>query len=76
MYTMDSIRNLGLLAIAFIGLTSAAPAEITTRQTFVPGTLNNTQEFYIRMKVTEGLEKYNGWLGTPSRLIYFEQVYL
>src|ERR1019366_2914422 len=41
--------------------TTAAPSVKDTRQTFVPGTLNNTREFYITMTVTDGLTKYTQW---------------
>lgn len=58
---MVSMRNLVLAASALVGLTTAAPAVKETRQTFVPGTLNNTREFYIGMVVTDGLTKYTGW---------------
>jgi hypothetical protein len=57
---MVSIRNLALAASAVIGLVAAAPTEIEARQ-FTPGTQNNTREFYVRMQVTSGLKKYNGW---------------
>jgi hypothetical protein len=58
---MVTVRNFALLASSILGLTNAAPTEIDARQTFVPGTVNNTQEFYIHMTVTDGLTKYNGW---------------
>jgi hypothetical protein len=61
---MFSIRNLAFAAYTIFNLVSAAPSQIVGRQTFVPGTLNNTREFYLRMHVTDGcLEKYNGYLG-------------
>jgi hypothetical protein len=58
---MVSIRNLALAAATMIGLTTAAPAEKVGRQTFMPGTQNNTQEFYIHLNVTHGPTTYNGW---------------
>jgi hypothetical protein len=61
---MVFMRSLALVASTIIGVTSAAPLE--ARQ-FVPGTLNNTREFYITLKATTpSLAKYNGWGGTFS----------
>ncbi|KAG0651886.1 hypothetical protein D0Z07_0826 [Hyphodiscus hymeniophilus] len=58
---MLSLRNLAITASAILGAT-AAPAEIASRQTFTPGTLNNTQEFYITLQTTDGcISQYNGW---------------
>jgi hypothetical protein len=52
------IRNLALAASTLLGLTVAAPAAQESRQTFTPGTLNNTQEFYLKMVVTDGPTTY------------------
>jgi len=57
---MVSMRNLALAASAIVGLTAAAPT-MEARQTWTPGTLNNTQEFYIHMFVTDGDTKYTSW---------------
>jgi hypothetical protein len=53
---MVSIRQLALAASTLLTLISAAPTTqgIQERQTYVPGTQNNTQEFYIKMLVTDG----------------------
>jgi hypothetical protein len=61
---MVSMRNLPLTASAIIGFTSAAPT-MEARQTWVPGTQINTQEFYIRMTVTDGDTKYTQWACKP-----------
>jgi len=58
---MVVLRNFAVLASAILGLTTAAPTEKNARQTWIPGTQNNTQEFYLHMTVTDGLTKYNGW---------------
>ena len=57
---MVSMRNLALVASAIVGFTTAAPT-MEARQSWTPGTQNNTQEFYIHMTVTDGDTKYNGW---------------
>jgi len=58
---MVSMRNLAFAASAFFGLAAAAPTELATRQ-FTPGLVNNTQEFYISLLITDGtITKYNGW---------------
>jgi len=54
---MVSIRSLASLAFAIIGLVSAAPALKEARQSYQ----NTTQEFYIKLSVTHGSHKYNGW---------------
>jgi len=53
---MVSFRYLAIAATTIATIASAAPTE--KRQTFTPGALNNTQEFYIRMTVTDGDTKY------------------
>jgi len=58
---MVSIRNFALVASAMIGLTSALPNKLAERQTYVPGTQNNTQEFYLQAFVTDGPTTYTGW---------------
>jgi len=58
---MVSFRNLALVASTIIGLTSAAPSTLEKRQEYTPGTQNNTQEFYLKMWVTDGDTKYTGW---------------
>jgi hypothetical protein len=66
---MVSIRQLALAASTLLTLISAAPTTqgIQERQTYVPGTQNNTQEFYIKMLVTDGNTKYNEYsCMTPS----------
>ncbi|KAE8452246.1 hypothetical protein EG329_000945 [Mollisiaceae sp. DMI_Dod_QoI] len=57
---MVFIHNLALAASTLLGLAAAAPT-LSTRQTYVPGTLNNTQEFYIKMVVTDGPTTYQEW---------------
>ncbi|TVY73476.1 hypothetical protein LSUE1_G007416 [Lachnellula suecica] len=57
---MVSMRNLALAASTIVGFTSAAPTmEARTTETYTPGTLNNTQEFYIKMSVTSGDTSFN-----------------
>ncbi|OWP05450.1 hypothetical protein B2J93_7651 [Marssonina coronariae] len=60
---MVSIHNLILACSALASLALAAPADIASRQAFVPGTLNTTREFYVTMQVIKGvhMRKYNGW---------------
>ncbi|KAL3418127.1 hypothetical protein PVAG01_09842 [Phlyctema vagabunda] len=58
---MVLFRSIAVAASALAGLVSALPAEIAARQTYTPGTLNNTREFYISMTVTDGPTTYNGW---------------
>jgi hypothetical protein len=61
---MVSLRNLALAASTIIGFTSAKPIVSKRQDAWVPGTLNNTQEFYLRMQVTDGSYKYEGWVCT------------
>jgi hypothetical protein len=58
---MAFLLKLALAASAIIGLASSLPADIAGRQTWVPGTQNNTREFYISMVVTDGRRTYEGW---------------
>lgn len=63
---MLSLSSVALAASTLMGFASAAPT-ITERQVvpWTPGTLNNTQEFYVSLKVTKGsIKKYNGWTST------------
>jgi hypothetical protein len=57
---MVSFRNAAIAASALLSLATAAPAEKVARQ-FTPGVLNNTQEFYIHMFVTDGDTTYTNW---------------
>jgi len=57
---MVSFRSVAIAASTLIGLSTAAPAEKVARQ-FTPGVLNNTQEFYIHMFVTDGDTTYTNW---------------
>lgn len=68
---MVNYRNIALAASAIIGLASAAPTEIVPRQ-WTTGVVNNTQEFYLRMTVTDGDDTYTQYackyhLATASR---------
>lgn len=54
---MVCMRNLALAASTLITFSAAAPT-IENRQTWTPGTQNNTQEFIIHMTVTDGNTKY------------------
>jgi hypothetical protein len=49
---MISMSNIAFVASSLIGLATAAPA-VAERQTFIPGKLNNTRVFYIKMTVTD-----------------------
>jgi len=60
---MVFLQNLALAASALLGIAAALPADLATRQTYVPGTQNNTQEFYLTMKVTDGPTTYDGYGG-------------
>lgn len=56
------MRPLVLLAYTIIGVTSAAPILDGRQDPWVPGTQNNTREFYVTLRAsTSSLEKYNGW---------------
>lgn len=57
---MISMSNIAFVASSLIGLATAAPA-VAERQTFIPGKLNNTRVFYIKMTVTDGDRKQNGY---------------
>lgn len=68
---MVSIRALAFAASTLVGLAYAVPtlqgSSLVERQAlppYTPGTLNNTQEFYISMKVTQGPKTYNNWFRT------------
>ena len=58
---MAALLKLALAASAIIGFASSLPADIAVGQTWVPGTQNNTREFYISMVVTHGSKTYEGW---------------
>lgn len=60
---MVNFNSLALAATTLFGLTAAAPAATAARDTatYVPGTLNNTREFYIKMETIAGSTKYNGY---------------
>jgi hypothetical protein len=58
---MILLLKFALEASAIIGLVSSLAADITGRQTWVPGTQNNTREFYLSMVVTDGYRTYEGW---------------
>lgn len=60
---MTALLKLALAASTIFGVASSLPADIAVRQTWVPGTQNNTQEFYISMAVINGLKTYDGWEG-------------
>lgn len=58
---MVSLRNLAFVASVVVGIASGYPTTNTARESWVSGTQNNTQEFYILMTVTYGPINYNGW---------------
>ncbi|KAH8772219.1 hypothetical protein F5882DRAFT_410655 [Hyaloscypha sp. PMI_1271] len=58
---MVLLLKFALAASAIIGLVPSLAAAITGRQTWVPGTQNNTREFYLSMVVTDGYRTYEGW---------------
>ncbi|PMD19562.1 hypothetical protein NA56DRAFT_193831 [Hyaloscypha hepaticicola] len=58
---MTALLKLALAASTIFGVASSLPADIAVRQTWVPGTQNNTQEFYISTAVINGLKTYDGW---------------
>src|SRR6266536_330322 len=62
---MVSMRNTALVASFIISLATAAPA-VSERQAFTPGKLNNAREFHIKMTVTDGDRKYNGYSRKPT----------
>ncbi|KAF4631229.1 hypothetical protein G7Y89_g6904 [Cudoniella acicularis] len=56
-------------ALSFTALATASPTptQLQARQNYVPGTQNNTQEFYINMNVISGPQTYDGYSCTfPS----------
>ncbi|TEY51371.1 hypothetical protein BOTCAL_0266g00030 [Botryotinia calthae] len=59
---MVSIRNLAIAASSILSFVSAAPTIESRQDTWVPGTLNNTREFYLHMTVTDGDYTHNGWV--------------
>ncbi|KAG4025372.1 hypothetical protein MFRU_059g00090 [Monilinia fructicola] len=59
---MVSIRNLALVASSILSFASAAPALDKRQDAWVPGTLNNTQEFYLHMIVTDGDYTHESWV--------------
>jgi hypothetical protein len=65
---MVNLSNLALAASSLITLALAAPTEVVPRQ-FQTGVQNNTQEFIIKMFVTDGDTKYTGWSRTSSSLL-------
>ena len=68
MVFMRSIA-LGASIVGIIGVSSAAQVPTARQEPWVPGTQNNTQEFYVTLKVTTtSLEKYNGWTRMPLLL--------
>lgn len=59
---MVSFSTLTLAASVAIGMASALPTDLTTRQdAWAPGVNNNTREFYLSLWVTDGPTTYNGW---------------
>ena len=58
--TMVLLLKFALAASAIIGLVPSLAAAVTGRQTWVPGTQNNTREFYLSMVVTNGYITYEG----------------
>jgi hypothetical protein len=57
---MTSMLKLVIAVSAIIGFVSSLPPGITGRQSWASGTLNNSQEFYISMAVTDGPTTYEG----------------
>jgi hypothetical protein len=57
---MTSMLKLVIAVSAIIGFVSSLPPGITGRQSWASGTLNNSQEFYISMAVTDGPTAYEG----------------
>ena len=59
---MVFIRSLALLASGLVCVATAGPVPGIRQETWVPGTQNNTREFYIKMTATTAsLAKYDGW---------------
>lgn len=59
---MVSIRSLALAASSMLSFVSAAPTDESRQDAWVPGTLNNTREFYLHMQVTDGDFRHEGWV--------------
>jgi hypothetical protein len=59
---MVSMRNLAFVASSILSFVSAAPTLEKRQDTWVPGTLNNTQEFYLHMAVTDGDYTHQEWV--------------
>jgi len=54
--------NVAVFVSTWLSFVAGNPVRLDGRQTnFTPGTLNNTQEFYITLSIGSGLSKYNGW---------------
>jgi len=60
---MAALLKLALAVSTLFGAASSLPSGIAERQTWAPGSQNNTQEFYISMVVTDGPRTYEGWTG-------------
>lgn len=74
---MVSVRSLALAASTLVGLAHAVPTpQGSGLPPYTPGTLNNTQEFHIVMKVTAGPKTYNNWYRTYllSSLLHSSQL--
>jgi hypothetical protein len=65
---MVSLRALAQVAVV-LGVATALPADISARQTWVPGVQNNTQEFYIKLVATERPTPYDRWTSKPLPLL-------
>jgi len=62
---MVNLLPLTVLATGILTFVAGSPTPTTSadkrQESWTPGTLNNTQEFYIKMVVTDGQYKYEEW---------------
>lgn len=54
-------QRIGLVVAAIIGLAGGVPTELKAAPHIPLGSVNTTQEFYIRMSVIGGSKQYNNW---------------
>jgi gamma-glutamyl:cysteine ligase YbdK (ATP-grasp superfamily) len=62
---MGLMKNLAVFAPLLAALSAASPTPASAARqatpSYVPHTLNTTQEFYIHLKSTSGQTKYDGY---------------
>jgi type III secretory pathway component EscS len=67
---MVFMRSVALVASALICVATAGSVLGLRQEIWVPGTQNNTREFYITLiATTASLAKYNGWACELNALV-------